>query len=476
MGTKKVIIIVAIILSSFGLVHFTHASTGQPNFSAVTDISTAGSFSQTLGTSTDASFSGTVSNFSAFLDACDFTGTDATFSLLDQTAATTVRNVSISHLFASGTVAGFTWSFTPYVFIPDHSYAFTIGILNSGCVITLGSSDPSAWPYGEARNSTTGLLPLPVQDLYFTANFNNTGFSTPSSSTLVQLAWPPDGATVNKLFWWPISISNPIPFSSSVLEQDISVKYSLTPAGSSTTYQIDTQEWNGGLDSKGLVWIDANQAHFPVPHDRTTAVTAQAVYTIKYTDLSTPSEYDSGLVNFTIDKTVPLSTSSLGQTAQTVGNPNPYSTSSPFSIVGPIFTLTPCGDYTIPFFGTFIDPFCSASNAVFAFLNGIVDSLKRQVNAFAKGLLSVFPLNVITHLHNDIVAASTLSTATSTTIRIPFNGKNYTLISSSSISSDTQALGLNNFRAFADMLMYSFTGLLMILGAVLVVAAFHQKH
>lgn len=462
--------IIASFFALFSVAGFAYAATGQPDFSQVSEISTTGGFQQLLGTSTDTTYNGTISSLTAFLISCDGNGTDSTLVIYDDTAVTHTSTYVLSHSFASGTAYSETWNFPPYVFTPGHAYHFTMGVLSSSCVKTLGAADPISWPYGIAKNNDTGLEPTPVVDLYFTSNFNMTGFTAPSTSTIVQLAWPPDGSTVNRLYWWPVNIASPIPFASSVDRQNIVVRYSITPPGSSTIYEADTLfKWNGGLDSNGIVWIEGNQARHTIPDG--TVISAQAAYVIQYNDLRPQQEYDSNITTFTVDKGAALSTSSIGGIAQSGPNPNPYSTStSPFKKTGPLFTIYPCGAYTVPLLGTFENPFCLTSNWVKLFLNSMDDSITTAYTNLRDGLLQVFPINIYNHLLTDFKQPAMCAYTTGEIDVHIGSAPNIAVFSSSSFNAKMSAAGAGNYRDIVDFILYALTGGVILIWSIMAFA------
>jgi hypothetical protein len=463
-----------VIVGVFMLLPWAYAATGQSDFSQSSQVSITGGFNQELGTSTASTYGGVnpISTFTAKILSCDVLGgTAATFSLFDNTAAAYVYNgLSNTHSFTQNQTYTETWNFTPYVFLDGHDYRVSIGILGSSCVQTFGSSASSSWPFGNATNNDTGFTPVPVQDIYFTSNFDATLTSgnTPSTpASDVLLLWPgtPGSFSVPGFAKFHLFINNFIPLGSSTgaYRESLSIRYRFNDPLDSTSSQeierINSISTDGAFGTiwrhpaSGDVYIPTSPDLSDIQNATNTPVYAQPVYTIQYSSSGVEGlkVVYGGLYHFNLSSNAPEPS-------------GPYAVGTgPYSRNPALLVPVSCDFWNI--FGyQFPDPVCTTVNAIKRFGSDAMTTLKDGVSRWT----AIFPINIFKHLSDDFAAAA--DTTTSTDVQFKFIDKTYTVLSSTSLTSAADSIGFTGYRSFFDYLMYALTGVFIIVVGILAVS------
>lgn len=135
-----------------------------------------------------------------------------------------------------------------------------------------------------------------------------------------------------------------------------------------------------------------------------------------------------------------------------------------------LFELLDCGDFDgILASSTASYLICSTRNSILGTANDIAGFFQRLFGKIGDLILKVWPLNMIVHVQSiftdveraEPIAGLVMLSPYSTTTTVP-------LVTSSTLNSVSSSLPFGSFADFFDLIMYAFTGVLLVVGTVLI--------
>lgn len=165
---------------------------------------------------------------------------------------------------------------------------------------------------------------------------------------------------------------------------------------------------------------------------------------------------------------------------------NPFSTSTFSGEYNVYFATTTCGEIDLnPFtdtYGssTFDGIVCRVQNGAINTINWIIgafNTVKDKIVQALLGIKNIFPISIVTAINDDIQQAQ--ATSTDVTLILSgtgqiFGGRSFTIFSSSTTEKLETDAGFD-YKTFVDYILYAGTGLIMLLGSILVIRSLKNK-